>query len=111
MERACDGCGQPLYRKASDVNASNFCSRECYDAERRERASSYPKVGERHEHRIVAERKLGRPLRPGEVVHHVDGDKRNNAPSNIEVLASQREHIRLHRPSRWRREARAPSRT
>lgn len=38
-------------------------------------------------HRIVAEIKLGRLLRPGEVAHHIDEDKLNNSPENIEVLS------------------------
>lgn len=59
-------------------------------------ATAYKNRGVRHEHRLVAEQKLGRPLRPGEVVHHIDGDSRNNAPGNLEVLASQAEHARLH---------------
>ncbi len=42
--------------------------------------------GYAYEHRLVAFAKLGRALRRGEVVHHIDGDKTNNAWSNIEVL-------------------------
>ncbi len=57
---------------------------------------TYIKLNGRHMHRIVAEMKLGRQLRPGEVVHHIDGDKRNNRPENIEVLSSQSEHAREH---------------
>lgn len=45
------------------------------------------------EHRLVMERKLGRPLHPGEVVHHLDGNKANNDPSNLEVFASNGEHL------------------
>lgn len=30
-------------------------------------------------HRVLMARLLGRPLRPGENVHHVDGDRANNA--------------------------------
>lgn len=55
----------------------------------------YRKVGGRHEHRTVAERKIGRPLQPGEIVHHADENKRNNTPSNLEVM-TQSEHARRH---------------
>lgn len=49
------------------------------------------------EHRKVAERKLGRKLRAGEVVHHKDRDKRNNSPSNLWVFRTQGEHDRAHK--------------
>ena len=37
------------------------------------------------EHRLVMERKLDRPLKSSERVHHIDGDKLNNDPSNLEI--------------------------
>ncbi len=37
------------------------------------------------EHRVVMEKILGRPLRKGEVVHHIDGNPINNSPSNLEL--------------------------
>ena len=57
---------------------------------------SYEKTYGRHTHRVVAERMLGRPLRKGEVVHHIDRNKRNNDPSNLMVFPSQREHVKWH---------------
>lgn len=62
---------------------------------------TYKKLNGQHEHRVVAARKLGRPLAPGEVVHHVDGDGRNNDPANLVVLPSQAAHARLHARERW----------
>jgi hypothetical protein len=42
--------------------------------------------GYAYEHRVVAEQKIGRALAKGEHVHHIDGNKQNNAPENLEVL-------------------------
>jgi hypothetical protein len=45
------------------------------------------------EHRLVMEEKLGRSLMPSEVVHHIDGDSANNSPENLELFASNGEHL------------------
>lgn len=37
------------------------------------------------EHRLVVARILGRPLRPSESVHHLDGNRSNNAPENLQL--------------------------
>lgn len=47
------------------------------------------------EHRVIASMKIGRPLRNNEVVHHIDGNKRNNRTSNLQVL-TRSQHYRLH---------------
>lgn len=57
----------------------------------------YQKLMGRHTHRIVAELKLGRRLKPGEVVHHIDGNKLNNKSDNLMVFPSQAEHARWHK--------------
>lgn len=48
-------------------------------------------------HRWMAEKKLGRKLKSGEVVHHKDRNKRNNTPSNLHVFKNQAAHDRAHR--------------
>ena len=57
---------------------------------------TYEKFLGRHTHRVVAELMLGRPLVMGEVVHHIDGNKRNNSPENLMVFSSQAEHAAWH---------------
>lgn len=45
------------------------------------------------EHRLVMEQKLGRLLLPTESVHHKDGNKANNHPDNLELFASNGQHL------------------
>ena len=56
----------------------------------------YRKVRGAHEHRAVAEQKYGRKLTFDDVVHHIDGNKRNNCPDNL-VVMTRSEHIAIHR--------------
>jgi hypothetical protein len=51
------------------------------------------------EHRVVAERIMGRSLYEGEVVHHKNHDRSDNRPENLEVIASHSEHMKAHMTS------------
>ena len=46
-----------------------------------------------YRHRDMAALKLGRPLEPGETVHHKNGDKEDWHPDNLVVFSSQRAHM------------------
>lgn len=69
---------------------SNIVARKHYN-KRRDRRTGKKVLA----HRLVASQMLGRPLLPGEVVHHRDGNTRNNVPENLLILPSQAAHAHL----------------
>lgn len=50
---------------------------------------------DRSEHDVAMEARLGRRLRPDEVVHHIDRDRENNSENNL-ALITRAGHMRLH---------------
>ena len=47
-------------------------------------------------HRLVAEEKFGKLILPDEIVHHIDGNVKNNDPDNL-LVVTKTEHMRAHR--------------
>jgi hypothetical protein len=48
------------------------------------------------EHRIIMEKKLGRYLKPKEIVHHIDENTNNNAIDNLMLFKNAGYHISHH---------------
>lgn len=53
-------------------------------------------TGFMYEHVLVASENLGRPLKKGECVHHVDNNHLNNSPENLIVFRTNSDHIKFH---------------
>lgn len=78
-----------------------FCSRACYIAYSRQLPTSqYKRVwhnGKRvYLHRLIYEQHSGKPLEPDAIIHHIDGNKTNNDPSNLEKLTGKAAHLHCH---------------
>ena len=88
VRRACRSglCWQCLLA----VRRERGVSRGCYVSHRDEHGRK------QHEHRQVAEHILGRVLRRGEHVHHINEDRTDNRPENLVVLPTRGHHTRWH---------------
>lgn len=116
----CDVCGKEFERHKCHIKENNFCSRECYaewekqncvgEKSPRYKGGIYhstlgytflrqPDKTYKAEHRIVAEKIIGRKLQENEVVHHIDGNKQNNSKENL-VVITRGEHAKIHRGKR-----------
>lgn len=124
IEKPCSTCQKaPVakYLSAWKLQPRGYCSPECRSVARRNqrgarnpcwRGGRYVEPGKGYillrmpshhrsrqngyvlEHLVVMEEKLGRRLKKGEVVHHLNHDPADNRPENLHVFASNGEHLR-----------------
>jgi hypothetical protein len=111
----CLGCGKRVKLTSQQVlhpTWGKYCGKKCEGPLRKKerfmkngywcvQAPDHPNAfGGRHyyEHRLVLEKKLGRYLEKGEVVHHIDGNRLNNDPLNLELHESRSSHAKYHWP-------------
>jgi hypothetical protein len=57
--------------------------------------NEYERFGQKYVHRLIAAEMVGRDLLPGEQIHHINGDRRDNRPENLEVVSAH-EHRQRH---------------
>ena len=94
IKRACAYCGQEFEtpRCVAKIGKGLYCSTGCFSSDR--------SMG----HDMTISSRLGRgailmagiPLSPGQVVHHIDGDRTNNSLGNLQIFDSQHEHMVFH---------------
>ncbi|MBM3252267.1 MAG: hypothetical protein FJZ11_05785 [Candidatus Omnitrophica bacterium] len=49
------------------------------------------------EHRLIAETLLGRYLKITEIIHHINGNGKDNNPQNLYLFSSEKEHSKFHK--------------
>lgn len=111
----CDECLESVEKIRKDGMSAKFCSHKCYAKNRKRRGPYKEKVlisgycyiqkpdhpnctkkGYMAEHRIIAEKKIGRYLKKDEDVHHINEIKTDNREENLMVLTKS-EHQKLHK--------------
>lgn len=99
-QHVCEKCGKGFELVKGSAASGKYCSTECAYSERMGAKHGNWKGGRyvigsgyvvvhagagkvQHEHRVIAEKALGRPLKSDECVHHINNDKQDNDPRNL----------------------------
>ena len=90
----CQWCG-----KQSTATRPNckYCSPACMGKSYKcSGETNYKHAGKTWEHRMVMAKMLGRSLRQGEVVHHINGNRSDNSQKNLVKFPSSGAHMKHH---------------
>jgi hypothetical protein len=116
----CRFCEEAYDKPRSHVKGDNggYCSPACFHADR-SLSGEYSKVGGKLTRLYdsvnkAVDRQLGRlavkaikasgiVLKPGEVVHHKDGNRNNFVLDNLQIFPSQSAHMMFHHQQRGKR--------
>lgn len=128
---SCCVCGNTFYKPPSKITENNCCCAECRNELDRQRAldqlnlpghnaghsapwlTKFNRLLSIHEntidvdssvYRSIVEAAIGRKLRRGEVIHHINGDRTDNRLENLQIMTNS-EHSRLHHRHAQRRYA------
>lgn len=101
-QKVCEGCGKTFvlkkFARGNYNHGQKNCSRSCgHSKPDREKGfvdrHGYVVITRRgkqlQEHRLVMEKKIGRPLYAEETVHHINGQRADNRIENLELWSSR----------------------
>lgn len=104
------GCGRPVFRRSLCVSHySRLRKNGVYGGEIKPRKSGFSTNGyagvrvnhkKKFVHVLIAEKAIGRALPDGAEVHHVNGDRADNNPSNLVICPDHAYHMLIHARTR-----------
>lgn len=93
----CDTCGKEFekFNCQLKLRIKNYCSPECYYKSIENPDYMPNRHGQRIAKKVVLE--CGYYIGENEVIHHIDGNNKNNDPKNLLVFKNQSDHMKHHR--------------
>lgn len=91
-----DKASARVFRKRTSIGLEKDIRGLVYNDNNAEYKSRYFNGEKIFEHIENAETKIGRKINKGEVVHHINGDKKDNSFNNLYICKDKREHLILH---------------
>lgn len=93
--KPCLECGLPFSAPRWEMKRRKYCCRACGD-----KAKIVPNSRKTRPHVHVVERIIGRRISNKAVIHHINGNSKDNRPENLFVCENQAQHLRIHAEKR-----------
>lgn len=110
VSKPCEVCNMVIRVFLCQIkhNLGRFCSKKCQRTWLNKNvigfkpssglSNGYYYTGENTKvHVAVVKAEIGRDLKPGETIHHIDGGRLNNDPANLFLFRTSGAHTRWHR--------------
>jgi len=108
----CLSCKRPFFVYPYRKDSAKFCSKPCGSVINKNRWAGGETINAHgyvliridkkyvYKHRYVMENHLKRPLARKEIIHHIDGNKKNNEVENLKLLIKNN-HDSIETTKRW----------